>query len=80
MANNGERFEKLVKRLPLPWQDIVGMAVSYYINRHEPDKVVFKVHANGDDEVMGYSIQVRAEADKVKEAKEFWEMNVEGRL
>jgi hypothetical protein len=52
----------------------VGMAVSRFVKRQNPESVEFDLYENG------YQITVKTEGDKAKKAKEFWEENVKPRL
>jgi len=80
MSGETAMFSKYIERLGVDWERVLSSGLSMFIKRQEPQKVVFKVHTDSDKEVTGYSIQVKATEENVKEAKEFWENNVEPKL
>jgi len=65
-----EKFEKLVQRVPVDNDKLIGQAVSWFISKQDPENVSFNSYPNG------YTIKVMAEGDRVEEAKQFWEENV----
>lgn len=80
MSSDGDRFQRLVSMLPVPWEEVLGMGLAFFINNQEPETVKMKVHANDDNEVFGYSIQVKTDGENAEDAVEFWEEFVEEKL
>lgn len=65
---------QIVERVPIDNDSLIGQAVSWFINKQAPDKVVFNYYENG------YEIKVYADEDDAKEAADFWEKNVNPHL
>jgi len=65
------KFEKLIGRLPMDEDSIIGQAVSWFISKQDPESVKFEQYDNG------YQIQVFTDPESAEEAKEFWENNVD---
>ena len=68
------RFEKLIDRLPMDKDKVIGQAVSWFISKQDPNSVQFKQYDNG------YEIKVYTDPENADEAKEFWEENVDPHL
>lgn len=67
---NGGRFETLINRLPVDNDKLTGQAVAWFLQQQNPEKVEFTSYQNG------YQIQVFADEEKVNEATEFWQENI----
>lgn len=68
------RFRQIVDRLPVRWETLVGMGISYYLNIHDPERVNFEKWKNG------YRIEVKTNGVNAEEAYEFWKEHVEPEL
>jgi len=73
-------FETYLSKFGVDWEDVLSSGLSFFITKQDPEKVKFKVHTNKQEEITGYSIQVKTDEDNVKDAKDFWENNVRGKL
>ena len=73
-------FTKYMDKFGVGWKELLSSGLGFFIREQNPDKVVFKVHSNDEDGIVGYSIQVRTDKENTREAKEFWEEHVEERL
>jgi hypothetical protein len=73
-------FKRYMDRFGVSWEKLLSSGLSFFISEQDPEKVVFKVHTDNEDRITGYSIQVKTDEDNVREAKEFWEEHVEGKL
>jgi hypothetical protein len=80
MMDDESLFSTYIQKLGVDWQRVLSSGLSLFIKEQEPRKVVFKVHTKDDENVTGYSIQVKTDEENVREAKEFWETNVEPKL
>lgn len=58
---------KLVEKVPVDNDKLVGQAVSWFISQQEPDDVDFTQYKNG------YAIEVRTDKENAEDAREFWE-------
>lgn len=68
------RFEKLVSKVPVDNDKLIGQAVGWFITKQEPDNVEFTEYPNG------YTIEVRTDKGNATEAREFWEEHVHPEL
>jgi hypothetical protein len=73
-------FKSYIDKLGVDWEDVLSSGLSLFIKEQDPDKVVYKVHTDSDENITGYSIQVKTDEENVKEAKDFWENHVEPKL
>lgn len=71
---NSSRFAKLVEKAPVDNDKLIGQAVSWFIQKQEPEDVEFTKYKNG------YTVEVRTSEENANEAKEFWEENVHPEL
>lgn len=62
-----DRFEGLMERFPIPKDKMVGQAVSWFLQKQDPDSVTFTSYKNG------YRVSVETGEDGVEDASEFWE-------
>lgn len=60
-------FLGLVDNLPYDNEKLIGKAVSWFLQRQNPDAVEFARYNNG------YQIQVFCDQDSADEAKDFWQ-------
>lgn len=73
--SDGSRFEKIVGRLPMGIDSVVGSGMSWFISRLDPDGVKFAKYNNG------FAIEVKGiPDDKINEAESFWDEYVEPSL
>lgn len=68
------RFMKVVNRVPVDNDKLIGQAVSWFITKQNPDEVDFTEYENG------YELKVFADKEDAKEAREFWEEYVQPHL
>lgn len=68
------RFSKMIDRLPVDNDKLIGQAVSWFISKQDPDTVQFTKYENG------WQIKVYTESDAADKAKEFWEQYVQPHL
>lgn len=68
------RFESLIKRLPVRWETVLGMGLAYFIEKQEPEEVNFTKYNNG------WSLEVKTDEESVQDAMEFWTEYVEDKI
>lgn len=68
------KFERLVSKVPIDNDKLIGQAVGWFIGKQQPESVEFTQYQNG------YTIEVRADGESAKEAREFWEEHVSPEL
>lgn len=68
------RFEKLVSKVPVDNDKLIGQAVGWFITKQEPDNVEFTEYPNG------YTIEVRTDKENAAQARKFWEEHVHPEL
>lgn len=71
---DGSGFSKMIDRLPVDNEKLIGQAVGWFVQRQDPESVEFTQYDNG------YQIQVFAGGEESESAKEFWEEHVEPNL
>lgn len=80
MMDGDSLFTTYVNKFGVSWERLLSSGLSLFIKEQQPEKVVFKVHTDDNQDITGYSIQVKTDEENVREAKEFWEKNVETKL
>lgn len=68
------KFERLVSKVPVDNDKIIGQAISWFISNQKPISVNFVQYKNG------YQIEVKTNEESAKKAKEFWENYVDPEL
>lgn len=68
------KFTKIVERVPVDNDKLIGQAVSWFIKKQDPDEVDFTTYENG------YEIKVFSGKEEAEEAKGFWEEYVHPHL
>lgn len=71
---NGSRFASIIEKVPVDNDKLIGQAVSWFIQKQEPENVRFIKYSNG------YKIEVLTDNENAKEAKQFWDENVHPEL
>lgn len=69
-----DSFRRLVNRLPVSWEKLLGMGLRYFLERQDPESVNFTIHNNG------WSIDVETSEERTQSALDFWETHVEEKL
>lgn len=72
--SQSSQFEKLVAKLPVSWERLLGWGLSYFLERQDPEEVNFTIHNNG------WSIDVKTDEESTEDALDFWTEFVEGRI
>jgi len=72
--SNSEGFERLVSRLPISKDRLLGMGLRYFLEKQNPEEVNLRTYKNG------WAIEVKTDEEHIDEALEFWEKNVEDKV
>ncbi len=71
---NDSKFMRLVNKVPVDNDKLIGQAVGWFISRQTPEDVEFTEYRNG------YAIEVRTDEESASEAREFWKEYVHPEL
>lgn len=63
---DGSVFKKYVDMLPVPPNELVASALTWFLRRQDPDNIDLDLYENG------YRITVKTDKENVKEMSEFW--------
>jgi len=72
--SGSKSLEGLVGMLPVDMDDVISKGVAAFFSRQEPESIEFTKYDNG------YQIQVFTDGENAKEARDFWEENVHGKI
>jgi hypothetical protein len=74
MSNDEHRFLKIINKLPVDNDNILGLGLQYFISNQDPEEVRFVEYNNG------YAIEIATDEDNVDEARGFWEEYIQDKI
>lgn len=68
------RLDGILNNSPIDTNKLFAKGLSMFLEEQDPDGVEFTAHPNG------WRITVKTDPESVKQAKEFWDENIEGEI